>query len=79
MKGKITIEFKYDKENSNEFAQEITMKKVTILHIASAISKLTALMDQYATAEDKIRLAEAVRQEFDEVTTHMVVKPQVEA
>lgn len=79
MKGKITIDFKYDKENSNEFAQEITIKKVTILHIASAISKLIALMEQYAPPEDKVRLARAVRQEFDEVTTHMIIKPQGDA
>jgi len=66
MKGKITIDFKYDKDNSNEFAQEITMKKVTILHIASAISKLTALMEEYATPEDKELLADLIRTEHDE-------------
>jgi hypothetical protein len=73
MKGKITIDFKYDKDNSNEFAQEITMKKVTILHIASAISKLTALMEQCATPEDKARLANLVRTEHDEAI--VVIKP----
>jgi len=73
MKGKITIDFKYDKDNSNEFAQEITMKKVTILHIASAISKLTALMEEYATPEDKELLADLIRTEHDEAI--VVIKP----
>lgn len=66
MKGKITIDFKYDKSNPNEFAQEITIKKATILHLASAIAKLTALMEQYATPEDKIKLANTIRQEVNE-------------
>lgn len=69
MKGKITIDFKYDKSNPNEFAQEITIKKATILHIASAITKLTALMEQYATPEDKVRLANTIREEIGESST----------
>jgi hypothetical protein len=78
MKGKITIDFKYDKENSNEFAQEITMKKVTVLHIATAISKLTELLEMYATEEDKIRFNSIVRTESDNKQV-IVIKSQGDA
>jgi len=78
MKGKITIDFKYDKENSNEFAQEITMKKVTVLHIAIAISKLTEFLEMYATEEDKIRFNSIVRTESDNKQV-IVIKPQGDA
>jgi len=75
MKGKITIDIKYDTNNPNEFAQEITIKKATILHLASAIAKLTSIMEQYATEEDKKNLANLIRLEDNQETTVMMVKP----
>jgi hypothetical protein len=78
MKGKITIDFKYDKEDPNGFSQEVTMKKVTVLHIATAISKLTELLEMYATDEDKIRLASVIRTESNEKQV-IVIKTQGDA